>query len=293
MKKVIEKTYNFFKSPKGIVVSFFISPIIIILVFHGTNWLYDKYSWNLNPKGIDNAVWFGFLGSFLGGIGTLLAVVHTLKNNNDSLNRTILENQRQIVYQAKMANIQNEKKILSDAISNFAPYTIVNYFLEHQNLLNTSYDVNKASNIICDCNFYSMKIEADNLKIRIETDILDTCYNSCKQQKFCKHFLIKKEFEKTYTLFYQNTIEIANKIRHFIREIMDKVNESGYEFNENDKEIIIKTNDILTDLEKFRYEYTIILATLTQLTKNYIKYKENLEKERLNGKEHLYYTQKG
>lgn len=99
-----------------LVLAIFLPPIIILLITHLGNFINYLLPWfNINPVGIDNAVWFGFWGSFLGGICTLIAFYFTFKQNQKNVNDTINANKKQFQMQIIADTAQTKLQIEANA----------------------------------------------------------------------------------------------------------------------------------------------------------------------------------
>lgn len=78
-----------------ILVTVVVIPIIINLFILFFNYLSNVTGLNLNAFGLGNVEWFGFLGAYLGGIATLIAVYVTVNKTEEQYIQTSHEQKRQ------------------------------------------------------------------------------------------------------------------------------------------------------------------------------------------------------
>ncbi len=77
----------------GFIALIIVVPLLIDLFIFG----------NAFPSNIDNQAWAGFLGSYLGGIATLVAVFITISDNNKKIEEQKLYEQERIAEEKKAA----------------------------------------------------------------------------------------------------------------------------------------------------------------------------------------------
>jgi hypothetical protein len=70
-------------------------PAILALLIRAGNYITHETDWNINPSDIDNADWFAFWGSYLGGIATVVAVWWTVDKTENHFKLTTNEQTRQ------------------------------------------------------------------------------------------------------------------------------------------------------------------------------------------------------
>lgn len=196
------------KNPAVLIIIFITIPFLIIGSLHLVNFLGVKFGIDLNPSGIDNAGWFAFLGSFLGGICTLIAVLLTLSDNKKALEHS----QRQTIYQVEREHLLAEKKLLSEVISNMQPFIVIVFNEKYQNILTQhNYDITKASQIITEIQNFSIKLQTNFERQRIESSIMNKCDKFCDIKTTCTISQISKYYAHLYWHLYNEIIALLNK----------------------------------------------------------------------------------
>ncbi len=228
-------------------------PFGITLIFHFANYLYQVYDININLKGITHVDWFMFLGSFSGGVCTVLAFILSDNSNSMNLNKTINAGQKQQAYQTRIKAIEEEEKIIASVIAELSLGTGNIYFniynsatVIHNNSINTS--ILDILNLIIE---HRKTLTRNNTLLTLKTNILclpcRQCadFSKCPQNEFANKFL--NLYNYSYTNIYMSlgyaheTIvaisKITKKKNHFAfseKELLKNI-ELLKAFNENDE----------------------------------------------------------
>lgn len=87
---------------KSLIATFVLAIFIPIAIINGglslSNWIFQYTGWNFSASGLANPDWFAFLGSFFGGVATVLAVWWTVSQTNMHYEQTSNEQKRQSDY---------------------------------------------------------------------------------------------------------------------------------------------------------------------------------------------------
>ena len=278
---------EFNKKLAVLIITFITIPFLIIGLLHLVNFLGTKFGIDLNPSGIDNAVWFAFLGSFLGGICTLVAVLYTLRDNKKALDQS----QRQIIYQAEMQNIENELKIIANSITQLEPFSIFSYFSNLTTLLATDYNLRDARDLINKIQNFGGKLDSQYNYIIGATDIMNQCHEICDTADDCVFCFGQKSFTKLYDYMYKKEsfllsemiefIDTTNRNELIFQSIQDDETRSKFD-SEYKSKILEKIQNISKNIEHYRAEYPEIVSKLLWAAKDYTAM------NKIEAREHLY-----
>ncbi len=274
-----------------LIVTFIVAPLIITVILHIVNIIGSFIEKDFNPDGINNAIWVGFFGSFIGGACTLVAVIYTLKSNKETLQKTLDSNkialeqsQRQSIYQAEREHILAEQKLLSEVISNMQPFIVTVFCLKYQNILNKKdYDITKACELITEIQNFSIKLQTDFERQRIESTIM----NRCDIDIPCIISQLSKYYAYLYWNLYNEMVALLNKK---IQLITDRNNfnykiEKGYKldiegfFRKFDSDV----EKVGKEINAFTLTFPSKSAKLVWLSGEFITEKQKIIMEDLNG----------
>lgn len=276
----MQKLKEFIKKPAVIIITCIAIPFLIIGLLHLVNFLGTKFGIDLNPSGIDNAGWFSFLGSFLGGICTLIAVLLTLSDNKKALEQS----QRQAVYQAEMQQLVERKKTLSDALISFTPSDVLRYLMRFKQIINLdgSYDKTETLNIINEIYKTLIQIDSSKQQIELETNITNRCYETCNYAKECDIAKVKKEFTDFFFTSYSNIYDALNRIIDLLELLKKGANDLNIS-EEMKNEIIKNFSKIGNDVEIIKSIKVEFIPKLIGSAKNYFALGEDDIEKQLKG----------
>lgn len=165
-------------------------PLLIILGMHIGNTIFILYpNINLNPDGVGNAEWMSFLGSFLGGAFTLIALVYTIEYGKKTKQ-----------HELQLATIEKEERLLSEVIGSLNPLLINRLLTSIENLpLSPEHGYNKesVSAILGEIRTEQYRLYQHNVHLTFESNILTPCC-PCTHNIDCTINVSKTEFKELF-----------------------------------------------------------------------------------------------
>lgn len=224
LEKILEK-YNW-------SIFIVIAPTLIIIILHTGNWINKNYPHiNINPIGIGNTEWLSFWGGYLGCIFAFYTFTETFK-----------QNQRHIFFNAEIERINQEMILISEVISSINPLIVDDVLkrIDNIDIIDGIYNSSEIKQLLSDLTNTQNKMLSNDIRLNLETSILDNGCVCCKNIENCDFSKIVIEFQEKYRDIYIKVYQTLIDYNEYVEAIYNKT--------KNDK----KKYDVTRDLQSLR-----------------------------------------